>query len=340
MKQIFLHASLALLLALQSGTALASTPLPANTAIDFDREGPAPGNMRFQWIHGSISAKANTDVRVQVHRYNAHTYILRQNPAIHWEAPFMYLVFGNDSAVLIDTGATAEAEYFPLRHTVDTVIQGWLDENNKADIKLFVLPSGADFSQLQGMAQFNGRPNTSIVEPTPEARQNYLALAAGNPATGKLDLGGRVLQVMTTPGVSKQAISLYDPWSDLLFTGNSFYPGRLVIRDFSAYKDSLQRLLSLADANPVSMVLGGRIEMSDFPGEDYRLRANYRPNEHSLALYTESLATCYNIVHLINGREDIRIYDDFIVMHGVGRGARDHGWPSYSPARFAQARRR
>ena len=34
---------------------------------DFVRESPAPGNLRFTWIHGSISAKANTDVRIQVH---------------------------------------------------------------------------------------------------------------------------------------------------------------------------------------------------------------------------------------------------------------------------------
>ena len=59
---------------------------------DFSRELAAPGNLRFTWIHGSISAKANTDVRIQVHRYNEHTFILRQNPAIHWEAPFMYLL--------------------------------------------------------------------------------------------------------------------------------------------------------------------------------------------------------------------------------------------------------
>ena len=31
---------------------------------DFVRESPAPGNLRFTWIHGSISAKANTDVRI------------------------------------------------------------------------------------------------------------------------------------------------------------------------------------------------------------------------------------------------------------------------------------
>ena len=78
-------------------------------AAHWNPEHPATGNLRFTWIHGSISAKANTDVRVQVHRYNEHTYILRQNPAVHWEAPFMYLLMGEERAVLLDAGATPEA---------------------------------------------------------------------------------------------------------------------------------------------------------------------------------------------------------------------------------------
>jgi len=34
------------------------------------------------WIHGSVSAKHNTDPDVQVHWYDEHTVILRQNMAI------------------------------------------------------------------------------------------------------------------------------------------------------------------------------------------------------------------------------------------------------------------
>jgi hypothetical protein len=77
--------------------------------------------------------------------------------------------------------------------------------------------------------------------------------------------------------------------------------------------------------------MGGRIEMSDYPGLDYRLRSNYRPREHDLQLPASLLQDCYDIVHLINGDKDIRIHDDFIVMHGVGRGARDYGSPVYTP---------
>ena len=35
-----------------------------------------------------------------------------------------------------------------------------------------------------------------------------------------------------------------------------------------------------------------------------------------------------------NGETDIRILDDFILMNGVGRGARDWGFPVYIPEAF------
>ena len=47
--------------------------------------------------------------------------ILRQNMAINYEAPFMFLLFGGDRAVLIDTGATASPDYFPLHTVIDNL---------------------------------------------------------------------------------------------------------------------------------------------------------------------------------------------------------------------------
>jgi glyoxylase-like metal-dependent hydrolase (beta-lactamase superfamily II) len=308
----------------------------ADIAFELDRA--APGNLRFTWIHGSVSAKANTDVRIQVHRYNEHTYILRQNPAVHWEAPFMYLLLGNRAAVLLDAGATEEDRYFPLRRVVDRILERWKAANGVGSIPLIVLPLGSDASQTAALAQFGERPDTRVVLPiAPERRQ---VLGATWPDAGRLDLGGRVLQVMPTPGLDDAAISVYDPWSRVLFTGNAFYPGRLVIRDFDAYRASLQRLAVLTDVSPVQWIWGGRIEMTSDPGADYLLRANYRPNEHALQLSPQHLADALQIVRLINGTTDIRIHDDFIVMHGVGRGARDYGWPVYVPEQFRKANTR
>lgn len=300
--------------------------------ISFERDTAAPGNLRFSWIHGSISAKANTDVRIQVHRYNEHTYILRQNPAIHWEAPFMYLLMGNERAVLLDTGATEEAEYFPLREVVDGVLMRWAQAQDMELPELIVLPLGSDQSQTAAIEQFNNRPNTVVVPPTEDARSKLLGSEWLQGSD--LDLGGRVLTALPTPGLDAEAMSLYDPWAQLLFTGNAFYPGRLVIRDFSAYQQSLSDLVALVDEHPVNMIFGGRIEMTRQPGLDYRLRANYRPDERALEMGPRHLDLALQAVNLINGSTDIRILNDFILMHGVGRGARDYGFPAYTPEQF------
>ena len=294
---------------------------------DFVRESPAPGNLRFTWIHGSISAKANTDVRIQVHRYNEHTYILRQNPAIHWEAPFMYLLMGNERAVLLDTGATEEEEFFPLRETVDKVLRRWSSAQNVEMPELLVLPLGSDQSQTAALAQFANKPYTTVIAPGSGERASLVTQQ-------QLDLGGRVLSVIPTPGLDASSITLYDPWSDLLLTGNAFYPGRLVIRDFQAYRNSLNSLVQFMYEESVSYVFGGRIEMTNRPGLDHRLRSNYRPGEHSLQLEPQLLETALQAVNLINGETDIRILDDFILMNGVGRGARDWGFPVYIPEAF------
>ena len=299
---------------------------------------PADGNLRFTWIHGSLSAKANTDMRVQVHRYNEHTFILRQNPAVHWEAPFMYLLMGDERAVLLDAGATQEATYFPLREVVDKVMTRWQQANAVQSLPLYVVTLGSDLSQTSALEQFEDRPDTLIVGNSNALRAQ--ALGAEWPSRGVLDLGGRVLEVMPTPGLDASAISVYDSWSKILFTGNTFYPGRLVVRDFASYLDTLESLVEFSASNSIRWIMGGRIEMSAEPGIDYILRSNYRPNERALQLTAADLLDAANILRLINGREDIHIHDDFIVMHGVGRGARAYGWPVYIPERLQKNRTR
>lgn len=308
------------------------------TWAQWNPEHPANGNLSFTWIHGSLSAKANTDVRLQVHRYNEHTFILRQNPAVHWEAPFMYLLMGEKRAVLLDAGATEEAEYFPLRSVVDKVILRWQQANAVEKLPLLVLTLGSDSSQNAALVQFKDRPDTVIVNSDDGLRA--AALGSQWRSKGVIDLGGRVLDVMATPGLDASAISVYDEWSKILFTGNAFYPGRLVVRDFLSYLNSLERLVEFSETHDIRWIMGGRIEMSAAPGQDYILRANYRPNERSLQMTTAELYDAVSIVRLINARQDIHVHEDFIVMHGVGRGARPYGYPVYIPELLRKNRTR
>jgi len=66
----------------------------------------------------------------------------------------------------------------------------------------------------------------------------------------KIDLGGRTLEILATPGHTPDAICLLDRASGLLFTGDTFYPGTIWLyrpeTDLDAYARSIQRLAVLA----------------------------------------------------------------------------------------------
>ncbi len=66
----------------------------------------------------------------------------------------------------------------------------------------------------------------------------------------RIDLGGRVLEVLMTPGHAPDALCLLERERRLLFTGDTFYPAPLYTHipgaDFEAYRWSAQRLAALA----------------------------------------------------------------------------------------------
>lgn len=74
----------------------------------------------------------------------------------------------------------------------------------------------------------------------------------------KIDLGGRTLEVIATPGHTPDAISLLDRAKGLLFTGDTYYPAPIWLyrpeTDFKAYAASISRLNALAP--DITLVLG------------------------------------------------------------------------------------
>jgi len=65
----------------------------------------------------------------------------------------------------------------------------------------------------------------------------------------KIDLGGRTLKVIGTPGHTPDAIALLDEKNGLLFTGDSFYLGPIYLyrpeTDLDAYVASMEKLAAL-----------------------------------------------------------------------------------------------
>ncbi|MFC9970581.1 MBL fold metallo-hydrolase [Spirillospora sp. NPDC127200] len=262
----------------------AGTPL-----IDFTRSVPEPRALDVRWIHGSPSAKHNTDPDIQVHAYDEHTFILRQNMAIDYEAPFLFLLFGNERAVLIDTGATASAEFFPLRRTVDELVAGWLDRHPRDGYHLLVLHTHAHGDHVAGDGQFTGRPDTTVVGADLATAWEYFGFDEDADAVARVDLGGRALECLATPGHHEAAVTFYDRWTGFLLTGDTVYPGRLYIQDWPAFARTIDRLIDFSGRRPVTHVLGCHIEMTRRPGVDYPIRTTYQPDEPPLQMTTGHL---------------------------------------------------
>jgi glyoxylase-like metal-dependent hydrolase (beta-lactamase superfamily II) len=74
----------------------------------------------------------------------------------------------------------------------------------------------------------------------------------------RFDLGGRMIEVIATPGHTPDAISLIDRANGLLFTGDTYYPAPIWLfrpeTDLDAYAASIRRLAALAPQ--IKLVLG------------------------------------------------------------------------------------
>ena len=235
-------------------------------AMDFP-DGAVVPDLDVAWIHGSEAAKYNTDPDIQVHACDEHTYILRQNKAVHYEAPFMFLLFGASRAVLLDTGATANPEFFPLRRTVDAIIDGWLATHpHPDDYELLVLHSHGHGDHVAADGQFLDRPDTVLIGAARDAAWPFFGFDRLPESVAKLDLGGRVVDCLATPGHHNAAVTYYDRYTGILFTGDTVYPGRLYVFDWPAFVRSIDRLVGWCRERPVSYLLGCHIEMFNKTG--------------------------------------------------------------------------
>jgi hydroxyacylglutathione hydrolase len=289
--------------------------------VDFVSGAPTDGSLDVHWIHGSRSSKPNTDPKIQVHAYDPHTYVLRQSMAVHYEAPFLYLLCGNNRAMLLDTGATADARRFPLRETVDAILQNWLSLHPRDSYELVVVHTHGHSDHVAGDAQFGDRPATTVVAKDATSVAVFFGFSSWPNEIVHFDLGGRVLEVTGCPGHQEASIAVYDPWTGFLVTGDTVYPGRLYVQDMSAFVASLDRLVAFASSRPVSYVMGCHIEMSRTPGRDYPIGSTYQPEEPPLQMTVTQLAAVLDAAQSIKDRPGAYILDDFIIFNGPCYGA-------------------
>lgn len=230
------------------------------------------------WIDGTGASEPTT----QTQRYDRDTYVIRQSVKTNFEAPFLYLLFGRDRALLLDSGAGG----LQIRPAVDAAVNRWLAEHDRASIPLVVAHSHGHGDHHQGDAEFRDRPDTTVVGLTAPEVAAFFGVADWPNQIIDFDLGGRVLKVIPTPGHQPAHVMVYDPGTRLLLTGDTLYPGRLYvpINRFGDFKASIDRVVAFTRAHPVKWALGAHIEMTRTPGKDYPDLAPSHPEEHVLEL--------------------------------------------------------
>jgi len=290
---------------------------PPAPRIDFDR-GPVAGDLDVRWIHGRPAGQRDVDPPIQAHAFDPHTFILRQSKAVHAEAPFMYLLFGNDRALLLDTGATEDPTRFPLRATVDELIGGWLLAHPRERYELVVAHTHAHADHVAADAQFADRPHTTVVPSALEPMRSFWGLDPWPDGNAALDLGGRRLDIFGCPGHHETAIAVFDQWSGFLLTGDTVYPGRLFVSDMPAYAASLDRLVAFAASRRVTHVMGGHVEMTRRPGHDHPMGALHQPDEPPLQMPPTRLAAVRDAAASIADRRGVHPFAEFILVNRPG----------------------
>jgi hydroxyacylglutathione hydrolase len=184
---------------------------------------------------------------------------------------YEYLLLGRARALLIDSGATTR-DIGPvlagLTRLPVTVIPTHLHSDHTNGLKHFdrialvdlpetralVRDGQVHLRRLQYMAPFSA--------PTPVFRVSEWVKPGGD-----IDLGGRIVQLLWTPGHTATSISIHDPAAKLLFTGDYIYTTTLYAfmpdSSLSDYVATADRLLASLPAD--TTIYGAHCCRNDTP---------------------------------------------------------------------------
>ena len=256
----------------------------------------AAGSMDVQWHSGAADCRVDPPQPLQVHRYNQHTYVLRESLCTTYEAPFMYLLIGDAKALLIDTGDVTEAQKVPLASTVMAL----LPSVGGSKLPLIIVHTHGHLDHRSGDAQFTSMPQVKIVGTDLAHVTEYFGFPHWPDGIAQIDLGGRVVDVIPTPGHYASHVAFYDRATGLLFTGDFFLPGRLIVDDADADRASAARMADFIRTRPVAYVLGGHIEM-DRNDQTLALGSTEHPDERALPLDKQALMNLPSVLAGYNG---------------------------------------
>ena len=258
------------------------------------------------------SGLSNKEPAYQLQAIDQDTYAIRQSIHSTFEAPFLYLIFGREKALLIDTGV----EGAPLRAEVDSVIDGWLAANEQKAISLVVMHSHAHSDHVGGDAAFIDRADTVVVGHSAADVEKFFGIADWPAQSTAYDLGGRVVEIVPTPGHHPSHVMVYDRATRILFSGDAIYPGRLYFQcdRTEEYRESIDRVAAFAATRQVRWLLGAHIEMKSAPGESFESEDRARRDEHLLELRPSILEEIRQALLRMGTRVRVEAHDDFILF--------------------------
>ena len=245
---------------------------------------PVKGSLPAQWNIGAQDCAATPEPPLQVYAYEPQTFILRQSLCASFEGNFIYLLVGSDKALLIDTGAIADPEKMPLAKTILELLP---DKDGKK-LPLVVAHTHRHSDHRAGDPQFASLSSVQVVPFDLDGVRAFFGFTNWPNGIAHLDLGGRTVDVIPTPGHNETHVAFYDDKTGILFSGDFLMPGRLLIEDATAYRESALRVADFLKTRPLTHILGGHIELNTV-GRAYRFGSQHHPDERRLELTRQDL---------------------------------------------------
>lgn len=197
------------------------------------------------------------------------TYIISEYQ--HWEETHCYLLIGSDRALLIDTGLGVCNIYEQVRKLTDksiTAVATHIHWDHIGGHKYFpdFYAHEAELDWLNGKFPLPIQAVKSMVADRCELPEDFdisnYKIFQGKPGLvlkdgDTIDLGGRIIQVLHTPGHSPGHLCFWESEMDYLFSGDLVYKGSLFANypstDPQSYLASLEKIADL----PAKRVLPG-----------------------------------------------------------------------------------
>jgi glyoxylase-like metal-dependent hydrolase (beta-lactamase superfamily II) len=297
---------------------IGNTPMAENIQAG-NGMGLQPGTLPTGWRTGGPNCVTVPDW--QVKEYNEDFYMIRESGCVNPEKPFMFLIFGENKALLEDTGVAmlmpdfTRGTVIPTAPLIADLMAKWAERKKHAPVSLVVIHSHGHNDHTAGDEQLKAAiPNIEYIAPLPEEIQKHTGIAKWPNDLGKIDLGGRIVDVIPFPGHQVASIALYDRLTGNLMTGDSLYPGLLAVEDIGVYTASAQRLADFASEHPVAHVLGTHIEQKNLPYLDFGRGTIWQKDESPLELTRAHVFELNDAFIQLHGENKVYATPDFVLV--------------------------